>query len=182
MSFRTKASHIITQTRVKELFDFDPLTGILVWRRRPRSDFRRASDCALFGRNCEGRPSGTLNPDGYLRIQIDGVMYLAHILIWVWNYGSWPEQEIDHRDHVRNNNRLANLVLVTRRENMKNKKLYANNRSGCPGVYQKKNRWVAVIRVEGLLKHLGSFASKDDAIRARRAAEEVYSFNSNHGK
>lgn len=52
--------------------------------------------------------------------------------------------------------------------------LSPSNTSGYNGVYQNKRtgRWVAQITFKGKTRYLGSFAKKDEAIRARRRAEE----------
>lgn len=52
------------------------------------------------------------------------------------------------------------------------------NTSGCPGVYWKreKNKWQARIYFNGKDKHLGYFDNKEEAIKARKEAEnDLYS-------
>ena len=55
-------------------------------------------------------------------------------------------------------------------------KLLKNNTSGVRGVYWESSsqRWVATIGLRGKIKKLGRFANKEDAIRARKEAEEEY--------
>lgn len=55
-------------------------------------------------------------------------------------------------------------------------KLTKANRSGANGVYQNKKsgKWVAQITFRGKTKYLGSFSEIEDAIRARKEAEEIY--------
>lgn len=48
------------------------------------------------------------------------------------------------------------------------------NTSGITGVYKRKNRWQAAIGVNGKFKSLGYFLTKEEAIQARKAAEEKY--------
>ncbi len=52
-----------------------------------------------------------------------------------------------------------------------------NNTSGQTGVYlnKKSNRWVAEIRFQGKYYYLGSYSKKEDAIKARKNAEEMHS-------
>jgi hypothetical protein len=53
-------------------------------------------------------------------------------------------------------------------------KLRSNNTSGCTGVdYNKRNnRWVARISLKGKVYRLGTFKRKEDAIKARKRAEQ----------
>lgn len=49
----------------------------------------------------------------------------------------------------------------------------ANNKSGCVGVYRHKSgKWISSIIIEGKYVNLGSYAEKQDAINARKKAEE----------
>lgn len=81
-------------------------------------------------------------------------------------------------DHINGNgldNRRANLRPATHAQNMRNKPMYRNNRSGFKGVYRRKNRWCAQIKHEGKLRHLGSFAAAEEAARAYDiAARELF--------
>lgn len=55
------------------------------------------------------------------------------------------------------------------------RKLYANNTSGRKGVYKKgENRWRASIGFHGKIYHLGTFQTYEDAVRARRGAEDIF--------
>ena len=54
-------------------------------------------------------------------------------------------------------------------------RLQRNNKSGCTGVRQHKcGKWVASINVDGLRIHLGLYKRLEDAVAARKAAEERY--------
>lgn len=62
----------------------------------------------------------------------------------------------------------TNISVITR------KNLSKNNTSGATGVYfdKSKNKWIARITFKGKIYHLGSFSNKQDAINARKNAEE----------
>lgn len=82
-------------------------------------------------------------------------------------------------DHINNNpcdNRKCNLRLATRSTNEMNKRIRINNASGVTGVTWGKciNKWIAQITVNSKTFYLGSFVSKEDAIKARKEAEEKY--------
>lgn len=81
-----------------------------------------------------------------------------------------------HGEDTRNDNRKSNLRIATTSQNSINKKMMRTNTSGTTGVIWHKHtqRWRAYITIDGKRKHLGSFVNKDDAIEARKEAEEKY--------
>jgi hypothetical protein len=85
---------------------------------------------------------------------------------------------VDHHDHDGLNNRRYNLVVCTDQQNKRNKRgLSKHNRSGHNGVFFDKERgkYRAEISIEkGRSKSLGRFDRIEDAIAARKAAEEKY--------
>lgn len=90
--------------------------------------------------------------------------------------------ETDHINHVRDDNRIENLRLVSRIENMKNKSVYRSNSSGFCGVSVKSSgMYHAYIQFNGKQVNLGLFKEKQDAVTARLEAERVYGFHDNHG-
>ncbi len=90
----------------------------------------------------------------------------------------WTDIQVDHihGENTRNDNRKFNLRIATPSQNGMNKKIYSNNTSGHTGVYWNKsrNRWVSYISINKKLVCLGSYKSKEDAIKARKEAEEKY--------
>lgn len=82
-------------------------------------------------------------------------------------------------DHINRNpldNRRENLRIVTPQQNCMNKSIQPNNTSGVPGVSWRKdrNKWRAFISIDGKQIALGLYKRKEDAIAARKAAEEKY--------
>ena len=77
---------MIDYETAKELFDYDPDTGMLTWKVRPsvRSSARI------------GDVAWTLNNNGYRRVMFRGKSYLAHRIVWLLTHGNWPEKDIDH--------------------------------------------------------------------------------------
>lgn len=69
---------------------------------------------------------------------------------------------------------------------MRNKHKQINNTSGTNGVYysERDNKWVAQINLNNKAKRMGSFDNIQDAIKARKDAEEEYyqgyAFNENN--
>ncbi len=123
------------------------------------------------------------NTDGYMRTRINGKLYNVHRLAWLYMTGSFPEKDIDHQNHKRNDNRWNNLRSVSRTENQKNRSMSHNNTSGFVGVsfYLKNSKWRAQITINGKRKHLGYFVEKIDAIKARKKANKKYNYHENHG-
>lgn len=98
--------------------------------------------------------------------------------------GQIPDgMEIDHINHIRTDNRIENLRLVSRLTNMKNKSMYANNSSGVTGVRwdSRFGEWISRITTNGKIIYLGSFDNINDAITARNVAEAKIGFHDNHG-
>lgn len=155
---------MITTENVRQLFDYDPETGVLSWR-------------------ATGRRAGSRSDRGYRDIKIGRRKWREHRVIWLWMTGRWPEDQIDHENRVRDDNRWANLRVVDQTTNQRNRSLQKNNTSGVPGVsYHKRDRcWRARIKANGEYVHLGSFQTFEDAVAARRAAEFVYDFHPSYG-
>lgn len=164
---------MITQARLKELFHYDPSTGL----------FTRLVD-VIGSRFKKGDIAGSTMPNEYTSIGIDRKLYPAHRLVWLYIHGEFPSADIDHINRVRDDNRLSNLRSVSRSENLKNKKIPDSNTSGVMGVHwhNRTRRWIARIGVSGKKKSLGTFLNKEDAVRARKHAEIKYGYHANHGK
>lgn len=84
--------------------------------------------------------------------------------------------DTDHINHNRIDNRKENLRVCTRSENLQNMSIKKSNTSGTTGVYWdiKNNKWRAQIQLLGKLKTFGRYKNLDDAIKARKDAEEKY--------
>lgn len=83
---------------------------------------------------------------------------------------------VDHRNHNKADNRKNNLRIVTYSQNNMNKSMQSNNTSGATGVvwYKTTNKWKAQIKINGKNIHLGYFVNFEDAVKARKKAEEKY--------
>lgn len=176
---------------LRQLLDYDPITGRLNWKKRPPEMF--SNRC---GRNCTGakiwnrRYAGTLAlntpcKDGYLGGEIFAKYYSAHRVIWALENGRWPTAEIDHENGNRVDNRALNLREVDRVTQCRNKAIPKNNTSGVAGVSYNRNeaKWFAFIRGKGSKRiSLGYFRDIQDAINARKDAEQEYGYHKNHGR
>lgn len=163
---------MITAEEAREMFNYNPETGVITWRKRPVPRIR------------VGSVAGHRHGEGYISIGFRGKSYLAHRLAWLIMLGVWPEEVIDHVDGVRDCNKWANLRSVSQKENMRNAAIGKSNASGVQGVgwHRRANKWLSQIKVDGKVIYLGVFKIFDDAVTARKNAEEKYGFHKNHGR
>lgn len=154
----------LTQTRLKELLDYDPETGVFI---RKQSRGGKAMKGVAVGNYCGG---------GYLKVSINRKNEYLHRLAWLATHGTWPEGVIDHINGVKDDNRLVNLRDVTRSANQHNTRARTNSTVGCPGVSWSTSacKWRVRLTVERKEIHLGVFSSLTDAIAARHAAKLIY--------
>lgn len=149
---------MLTQDRLKELVEYDPVTGIFTAKIR-RGVVRR------------GQQLGYLDPsNGYYRIGLDHQLHYAHRLAWLYVYGEWP-QVIDHIDQYRTNNAINNLRNVTQSENIANQRPKGHRDVG---VQKRGNKYRSMIMVQGKQIHLGTFTSEAEASAKRQDAYEKY--------
>ena len=154
-----------------------------------KSIARYDKDTGLFkrvksrGNKAKGTIIGSKDSNGYLIAEINGKKYKLHRLAWFYEYGEFPESNLDHINHDPSDNRISNLRLANHLINGANKPLYKNNKSGAHGVWFSKTekKWKARIRVNYKPIHLGTFDNKKDAITAKNDAEIKYGFHKNHG-
>jgi hypothetical protein len=103
-----------------------------------------------------------------------GRLHLSHFISGFIKKRGW---EVDHENGDSLDNRRNNLKIVTHQQNMMNQqKIPSNNTSGVMGVgwHGQNNNWVVQIKVNQKRIHIGSYAKKEDAIKARLDAEIKY--------
>ena len=83
---------------------------------------------------------------------------------------------VDHFNEDSCDNRKQNLVICTQKENIAKSKKYFNNTSGTTGVCWVKHieKWKAYIKIDYKLINIGFYNNIEDAIKARKQAEEKY--------
>jgi len=179
-----------SQEFLSACFDYDPVSGVLTWKRRSAATFvgteKRSAEhqAANFNARFVGRPAlASPAKNGYLRGTINGSFFYAQRVIWKIIYGKDPV-DVDHENGDRQDNRLSNLRDVCRTDNLKNRQLSKNNSSGFHGVtYSRRHQlWSATIYHNNHPVHLGWFKNKADAIVARKEAEIRFNYHANHGR
>jgi hypothetical protein len=160
---------MLTLDRLREVLDYNPTSGVFTWKRRQQA-------APGWNTRYAGKRAGSPTSNGYRTISIDYEVYLEHRLAWFFVTGSWPSDEIDHRNCIRNDNRFGNLRPATHFQNGKNQGMRANNRSGFKGVSwcRATEQWRATIRINGKVTNLGRYRNLDDAIVAYRSAAANY--------
>lgn len=114
-----------------------------------------------------GAMAGTINNEGYRAISINNRSYLAHRLAWLYVYGEWPMDQIDHINGVKTDNRISNLRNATRSTNCQNlRAAKSNNKVGLLGVTRDRGRFRAAIKDNGKQRFLGYFATAEAASAA----------------
>lgn len=155
----------LTTSRLTSLLRYDAEDGRFTWL-VDRTGGIKAGDAA-----------GSVNKrDGYVRISIDGVDWLGHVLAWWAHHGVRPVEKIDHRDGVRHRNAILNLRPATNSQNLQNQRgARVGSASGLLGVSWESamNKWRADITTDGCHKFLGFFDDKHEAHAVYLAAKAV---------
>jgi hypothetical protein len=158
---------MLTQARLQEVLHYEPETGEFVWLERLEEGAR--SDLV-------GEQAGCLHWKGYLNIMIDGKEYRAHRLAWLYMYGSFPKNQLDHINRDRVDNRIANLRLASNSQNGANSNAKPSF-SGLKGAHwhSRDKKWFSAIYYNGKKHHLGRFATAEEAHAAYcEAAEKMH--------
>lgn len=152
---------MITQQRLKELLDYDPLTGIFTWR-VDRYRVRKGQSAGVVA----------TRKNGYRRIHIrlDQRLYLAHRLAWLYMTGRWPTNLLDHKDGDATNNQWKNLREATSVENAANSGSERISPTDMDGVTYFQGRYFACLETGGRNDYLGAFDTFDKASAAVIAA------------
>lgn len=155
------SDHNLTQKRLKECLRYDETSGDFYW-------------LARAGSRKGGAKAGCFDLYGYVVIRLDKKLYKAHRLAWLYHYGTWPGNIVDHINRDPSDNRISNLRAVSQSVNMHNAKTRKNSASGVSGVRRRNDRncWIATIKIGYVQHYLGSFLTFEDAINARFQAEQ----------
>lgn len=140
-------SSVVTQERVRELFDY--VDGNLVWKKNQQGH-AKAGDIVGAIAECNGIK--------YCQTKISGKQIKVHRLIFLWHHGYLP-LHVDHIDGDGLNNRIENLRPASISENAANSRVRSSNTSGAKNVYWNKQRgkWMVQATVQGKQKFFGLF-------------------------
>lgn len=161
------ADRDLTPARLHEVLTYDCETGVFS-RKLVTSTRVKVGDIA-----------GSPGSGGYINIKIDGVLFLAHRLAWLYIHLRWPEKRIDHVNGCLTDNRISNLREASASENQQNCKVRKDSSSGFTGVSFNKscNKWQAQIAVNSKVKYIGVFDTPELADMAYKTAKlELHKF------
>jgi hypothetical protein len=139
---------------LQQIFTCDPASGVIFWK-IPR---RGVMPGDVAGHICKST--------GYTKIMFAQRSFRAHRILWALTYGSWPEVDVDHINGNRSDNRIANLRLASRAENIRNMKTRTKKKCALKGATPYKGRadkFVAQIRIDGKQRKLGVFPTEREA-------------------
>ena len=152
----------LTANRLRKLLNYAPATGVFRWRGHK-------------GPNNVGTVAGSISrPKGYRLICIDGKIYRANRLAWLYMTGKWPKLEIGYINHKTSDTRWANLRAMT--PSQRGATSRRRNKLGVRGVWiTKSGKYVARIRVAGERKYLGLFDTIEKAsVAYTRASKDAF--------
>lgn len=121
-----------------------------------------------------GRKCSYVRPDGYVQVQYMKRKYLVHRIVWALHYGNYPEHlDIDHINRNKQDNRIENLRVVTRSQNLHNcgkqKNKYGRHISYNP----KRKLYTVLIGIDGKKRYFGSSKDLKKAQALARKARQI---------
>ena len=162
---------MLNQSILKEYFSYNEHTGELTWIKKPSKKIV-----------INTRAGSDNTKTGYRTIYFMGKNYQEHRLIWEWYYGYTPTHQIDHINHIRNDNRISNLRQVTIAENARNR-TRRDSRVDESGIWwcKRRKRYIAEIKLSGKKVYQKSFTDIEQAIQERKEKSIELGFHENHG-
>jgi len=158
-----KQNEKLSHNYLLEILEYFPDTGIFVWKvnRGKHGNSGKEAGCKS---SSTGRHS----------IRINKILYLRSRLAWFYVHGIWPENEIDHRNRNRNDDRIENLREATHQENMWNRTRIRKNKKLPKCITICGNRFRVALKHENKLTHLGTFTNLEEAIECRNSFEKIH--------
>lgn len=156
----------ITQELIRDHFLYTPETG----------EFCRVKAEYGFPKEMLNKPIATQAQDGYINCSFNGKRYPIHRLIFMWMEGYWPKY-VDHKNHVKHDNRWDNLREATHSQNGQNQ-LRKPGKNGYKGVAHKAGRkkaFEARVYKDGRCYTGGTYyTAKEAAIAYNEKATELF--------
>lgn len=181
-----------SKSELINLFIYNEETGDLIWKTRGEEYFKSKRGHAIWNSRYTGCIAGSVGTHGsnsskksYVKVSINKSMFYAHRIIYIIFNGSIDgDLEIDHINGNGLDNKIENLRLVSRVENLKNRRRCSINSSGFNGVSfdKKSKKWHSYINTKNRRYNLGLFDDISEAIRAREEANKMKNFHINHGQ
>lgn len=165
-----------TPEELRQLLRYEPETGKLFWKERPREMFTRDRLHLSWNSKNAGKEAFTASNRGYRVGRIFDVMQQGHRVVWAVYYGEWPDALVDHINGNKSDNRIDNLRAATKSENGMNRGATRANLVGLKGASwnEKYGKWESRIKAEGRAVFLGYFDTPEEAHAAYASAVTKY--------
>lgn len=179
-----------TPAIIRELLDYNPETGVLIWRKRESRWFNSDHRMKWWNTRFAGKRAGSLRrrKTGYTfrALMIFNRIIAEHQVVWMWMTDTPLPEEIDHINQDATDNRWLNLRASDRLRNKHNRSLPINSSTGVMGVCfiptRKARPWKAHCFYRGERNHLGYHHTKEEAARAVAQFREGKGFSKQHGQ
>lgn len=152
--------HPIDTDALERAYSYDPVTGHFTRRHAGG-----------------GKQAGTVVTGGRSRVYlcVSGKLVRSSRAAWTLLNGPIPDgMEVDHINGDKRDDRASNLRLATHAQNLRNRAVHRNNRTGVKGVTRYRSGYLAMICVAGRRIYLGTFDTLESAARAYAAAAAVH--------
>lgn len=155
---------LISHDQLCENLEYDPINGGFVWK----------VDRGVL--KCKNKKAGSYHTKGYRVIGFEGKNYKEHRLVWFYHTRKWPDDQIDHINRIKDDNRIENLRECTTSQNCQNRKKQINNTSGHTGVNWSKQcqKWRVEICINRKNKYLGFYDNFEKAVEVYKEAKKKY--------
>lgn len=161
---------------LRALFEYDPITGILIWKARPPT----TRENKVFNTKYAGNQVGALNTCGHRQVRVNGRLITVHRIVWKMMTNTDPVDQIDHIDGDPDNNRWGNLRASTQTQNTWNLKPRSNCTSGHSCIYPMNTKRAAskkfrvLMRFQGKQRLVGDYHTFNEAKAAYETAFAKY--------
>jgi hypothetical protein len=158
----SKPKDDIDHDYLKSIVIYNPDNGLFEWKNKKYKSSKKHI--------------GYVSENGYVIIDIHAPnnarpkKYRAHRLAWLYFYGEWPKNDIDHINGDRTDNRIINLRDITRRQNLQNMEKHRNGK--LPGATRVGEKWQSQIQKGKETFFLGMYETELEAHLAYRLAEK----------
>lgn len=150
----------LTREHLLELMKWYPKIGKAYWK-------------VNKGNNRKGKLVGNTSTGGYRRVRIDGKDYRFSRIVYMLEYGVWPEHEADHENHDPSDDRAKNIRDLTPSENTFHRRLKPG-KAGLRGVTLRGKKYQSRITVNKKEINLGTYDTPMKAHNVWRAAAKKH--------
>ena len=139
------------------------------------------------GRVSSGELAGTIDGGGYVQIKIDDVIHFGHRLALMYKGIDISESNlvIDHKNHIRHDNRYSNIQILMQSDNSRNRSRSVRNKSGFTGIRLCKVKELTTYDVSVRKKNKGvykRFTNIEEAVLFRNKIYSDLGFSARHAE